>query len=98
MSCSSTKAPFRPGDDFQRDLMSWLNDSDFVLLLASPRLGESEWVLKEVERAKLSNIGVLGICWPKDSRALPQIVKALMDDQKIEGVRKDLRGLGGVAQ
>ena len=82
-----------PGANFQRELMSWLNDSDFVLLLASPRLEESEWVLAEIERANLSSVGVLGICWPiSSSDKKPAIVDALMDDQRIDLRSKDLEG------
>lgn len=73
------ESTIRAGADFQRDLEVWLNDADFVLLLASPRLGDSTWVMHEIEFANLSYVGILALCWPT---SLPDPVAALMPDQK----------------
>jgi hypothetical protein len=51
-------------DDFQHELMWWLNDADIVVLLASPRLGQSDWIRQEVEFAKAANLGMVIVGWP----------------------------------
>ena len=68
------------GADFQRELMSWLNDTDLVLLLLSPRIGKSTWVLKEVEFAQRSQIGLVGVQWPGEFFATPPAPSALPFD------------------
>lgn len=71
------------GEDFQRELLWWLNDADFVLLLASPQLGESKWVLKEIEAANLASVGILALTWPGVTGNTLPAISALMDDQKV---------------
>ncbi len=51
-------------EDFQRELMWRLNDTDLVLLLASPRLDGSDWVRQEVEFAKSAGVGMMIVRWP----------------------------------
>jgi hypothetical protein len=52
------------GADFQRELEFRLNDTDLVLLLASPNFANSDWTLREVEFAKSAQIGILAVLWP----------------------------------
>ena len=54
----------RATEDFQHELMWRLNDTDLVILLASPRLELSEWVLREVDFAMGANIGIALVRWP----------------------------------
>ena len=85
-----------PGAEFQRELMSWLDDTDFMLVLASPRLGDSRWVLKEIELANLAYVGILGVCWPKARGEMPGAVSALMNDQQFPLEMADLEGRPGL--
>ena len=62
--------------------MWWLNDADFILLLASPNLSDSKWVQEEINAATHASIGFLAVRWPK----LPQgkesdVLEQLMPDQ-----------------
>jgi hypothetical protein len=74
------------GADFQRELKSWLNDADLLLVLVSPRLGESRWVLEEIQTANTSHVGVLGVCWPElpaDIGEWPGALSSLWEDQTL---------------
>lgn len=53
-------------EDFQHELMWRLNDTDLVILLASPRLGGSSWVRQEVEFARTAGVGMLVVVWPDE--------------------------------
>ncbi|MBF0109089.1 MAG: toll/interleukin-1 receptor domain-containing protein [Magnetococcales bacterium] len=54
-----------PSTPFQIQLMHQLMDSDLLLLLDSPNLGQSEWVQKELQQAKEHGIGILRLRWPE---------------------------------
>jgi TIR domain len=81
------------GEDFQRELKWWLNDADFLLLLASPRLGESKWVLQEIEAANLASVGIFALTWPGVTGETLSPLSALTDDQKIQLGEGDFAGL-----
>lgn len=70
------------GTHFQRELLWWLNDVDFVLLLASPHLDSSRWVMEEIEFANIAHVGLLALRWPlpPGSRG-PAVLSSLMSDQ-----------------
>jgi hypothetical protein len=85
-----------PADDFQARLKWWLNDADLLVLLASPNLESSRWVLEEIAFAQNHGIGVLALEWPKEVyegtiefdseakvRSPPKILDALMADQRM---------------
>jgi len=72
------------GVNFQRELMWWLNDADFVLLLASPNLESSRWVMDEIEFANIAHVGLLGLRWSDrdgGSAGRPAVLSSLMADQ-----------------
>ena len=75
-----------PGQDFQKELKWWLNDADMVLLLVSPNLEDSKWVLEEITFAKLASIGLLGVRWPEaiygGGRTEPLVAETLDPDQQ----------------
>lgn len=52
------------GEDVQPEIMSWLTDSDFAILLCSPHLEDSEWVMKEVATARAVLLPLLCVLWP----------------------------------
>lgn len=83
-----------PAANFQRELLSWINDADFLLLLASPRLGDSKWVMEEITAAQVSHVGILALCWPRGSGRQPEPVRSLFPDQKIQLSRRNFRGRG----
>ncbi|PVV12177.1 MAG: hypothetical protein B6D82_10360 [gamma proteobacterium symbiont of Ctena orbiculata] len=70
-----------PGTDFQKALKNWMNDADFVLLLATPQLESSEWVIEEIEFANLASVGLLAVAWPGGK---PNVLETLMPDQIFE--------------
>lgn len=77
-----------PADDFQNRLEWWLNDADLVVLLASPNLDSSKWVLEEITFAQNHGIGILAVVWPPESPGpalspRPAILGALMADQQL---------------
>jgi hypothetical protein len=41
-----------------------LNDADLVLLLGTPNLGKSEWVVKEIAVANATEVPLLAVLWP----------------------------------
>lgn len=86
-----------PGKDFQRELHWWLNDADFVLLLASPNFATSRWVMEEIQAATISSIGLLAVIWPELARSDPsqEVLATLMDDQLFPLEPHDLRSTGG---
>jgi hypothetical protein len=85
------------GANFQRELMWWLNDADMVLLLVSPRLTTSKWVIEEVEFANNATIGLLGVRWPErvyanTGQAEPVIANTFFPDQHHRLKDGDLQG------
>jgi hypothetical protein len=58
-------ATIHAGTKFQRALMDWLIDSDVVLVLATPKLSDSRWVLEELQTARTSGVGLLVVRWPE---------------------------------
>jgi len=86
------------GVDFQRELKWWLNDSDLLLALCSPRLGESKWCAEELTFAQSHSIGVAALEWPSklydtnnDVKFAGQttwpkqvLVDLTMDDQRLK--------------
>jgi len=85
------------GANFQRELMWWLNDADMVLLLVSPQLTTSKWVMEEVEFANNATIGLLGVRWPESRYAStgqtePVIANTLFPDQHYRLKDGDLQG------
>lgn len=74
-------ASIPPGKHFQDELEWWLNDADFILLLASPNFRDSKWVLREIQFATLSSIGLLALCWPGPGGADKDLVSRLDSDQ-----------------
>jgi hypothetical protein len=68
-----------PGTLVQHELMRWLEDADFVLLLATPDLQASTWVLREIGAAGNMLLPILGICWPGAEKIAP--IQSLMPDQ-----------------
>jgi hypothetical protein len=89
-------ASIQPGKNFQRELFWWMNDADFVLLLASPAFTSSQWVLQEIQFASLATIGLLAVVWPSTGtpRPAPDVLQNLMQDQLFPLVSADLRGSG----
>ena len=94
------------GEDFQRELLWWLNDADLMLLLGSPRFPQSEWCMKEIAFAQDQSIGVAALHWPagiyKDPPTVkfdgqpykePALLKATMEDQALELVPGDFEGI-----
>jgi hypothetical protein len=75
-----------PGADIRQALRWWLNDTDLVLVLASPNLPNSSWVLEEIEFANLSSIGLVAVTWPN---AEPAPVHAVTSDQRLALVDTD---------
>ncbi|MCP4548477.1 MAG: toll/interleukin-1 receptor domain-containing protein [bacterium] len=53
-----------PGVAVQREIFWWLNDADLILLLCSPNLGESGWVIDEISAANATEVPILGVVWP----------------------------------
>lgn len=51
------------GEPFQSALKAWLADADMLVLLASPGLELSKWVMDELVFAELRTIGVLPLVW-----------------------------------
>ncbi|MES9994271.1 MAG: toll/interleukin-1 receptor domain-containing protein [Candidatus Thiodiazotropha sp.] len=82
-----------PGTDFQKALKNWMNDADFVLLLATPQLESSEWVVEEIEFANLASVGLLAVVWPGEIRA--NILQTLMPDQIFDLSEKCLQDMDG---
>ena len=84
------------GADFQRELRFRLNDSDIVLLLVSPELERSTWVMDEISFANSSSIGIVGVLWPEaDFQAagkLPGVTYALASDQQYRLSATDFAG------
>jgi TIR domain len=94
------------GEDFQRDLLWWLNDADLMLLLGSPRFPQSEWCMKEIAFAQDQSIGVAALHWPggiyENPPTLlfagqgypdPALLKATMEDQALQLVPGDFEGI-----
>lgn len=52
-----------PGADFQRRLEQRLREKAFVLLIESPDLQSSQWVLHEVSFAQKNRLGLLALTW-----------------------------------
>ena len=92
------------GADFQRELHFWLNDADLILLLVTPDLAESEWVLEEIELAKSAQVGVLAVVWPeaavllrkrtKKAQRLREAVDRFLRHDRLSLARTDFRGTG----
>ncbi len=68
-----------PGVAVQREIFWELNDADLVLLLCSPDLGQSKWVMDEIAAANATLLPILGVVWP---RCKPP--GSLYPDQKYE--------------
>ncbi len=70
------------GTHFQQELLWWLNDADFMLVLASPNLESSPWVMEEIEFANFANVGLLALRWPQSGPTA--VLSTLMPDQIYE--------------
>lgn len=90
------------GDDFQSELLWWLNDADLVLILASPNLDQSKWVLEEINFARTHHIGSLVVVWPRDAIAwdpahnpMPQVVDTAASNLKLQLEPTDFTEIAG---
>ena len=94
------------GEDFQRELLWWLNDADLMLLLGSPRFPQSEWCMKEIAFAQDQSIGVAALHWPEgiyktpptllfDGQGYsdPALLEATMEDQSLHLAPGDFEGI-----
>lgn len=92
-------ATIPPGKDFQRELMWWLNDADCVLLLASPGFTSSPWVMKEIQFATITSVGLLSVVWQKSGGVGtdPALLSSLMGDQLFFLESTDLVGAGAAS-
>lgn len=87
------------GEDFQEQLWWWLTDADLLILLASPRIGQSDWTRREVEYAKGAAVGMLQVRWPREcyptnNRGVaqrPDLGVEDVEDRIIELTLEDLR-------
>ncbi len=61
-----------PGVNFQARLTQELGDKSMLLVIESPRLLESEWVLHEINVAKINSLGILALHTP-GGKAVPSI-------------------------
>lgn len=85
------------GADFQAELRWWLNDTDMVLVLASPNLEASRWVQEELLFAQLHQIGTLAVAWPRLDllersgvpTTRPRILETIRSDQQIQLTPED---------
>ncbi len=86
-----------PGKHFQRELFWWMNDADLVLLLASPNFRNSQWILREIQFATLSSIGLLAVLWPGSAGADEDLISRLHEDQVLPLTSKDFTGSGAAS-
>jgi len=68
-----------PGLDVQREIQWQLNDADMVLLLASPGVGSSNWVMQEITFAAWAGVALVALTWDKQ----PLVAGELWPDQKL---------------
>jgi len=84
------------GVHFQSELMWRLNDVDMVLLLVSPQLCNSKWVMAEIAAANTLTIGMLGVRWPLSVYAgtglKEPLERDLYVDQQYRLEASDLQG------
>lgn len=85
------------GDDFQHELKWWLNDADAILLLLTPGFANSQWCMQEVNFARGSSVGLLGIEWPDSdfptpARAPDSVATSIDSDQRLQLQDADFAG------
>lgn len=77
-----------PAESVQRRLMETLDEMAFVLLIESPDVHDSKWVLEEVDHALEHSLGLLILTWPdtdpvRGTEDLPR--RHLLDDELQPG-------------
>lgn len=72
------------GADFQDELHWELNDVDLVVVLASPHLTHSTWVMEELTTASEREIGLLCVTWPATSGAAPSMLDNVYPDDTVQ--------------
>lgn len=56
------------GADFQKELMSNLNDSDIVLYLHTANSNASQWISREIVAAEVRGVNLIDIRWPTHNK------------------------------
>ena len=80
------------GTDAQERVHAALTDADVVLLLASPNMESSQWVMEEVTLARSANVPLLVALWPEalfPKRTHPAFVNTLNNDNRLDLVEAD---------
>jgi hypothetical protein len=82
------------GEHFQDELHWELDDVDLVILLVSPNVHHSKWVMEEIASANKRDVGLVCVVWPNPWPEASKVLENVFPVQRVQLDARDFDDLG----